>query len=100
MQAEMIREIEASAPEFIVYTDSALSWGNKPGPNLRISAWWKSYQTNYTLVGLTGVFSSTNSLGGADMDFGAPSGQTNFSALAVFQRRTGDSSLVEQLDKP
>ncbi len=50
MQDEMIGEIESNAPEFVVYTESALSWGDKPGPDIKILEWWKTYQTNYTLM--------------------------------------------------
>ena len=50
MQAEMIREIEAVAPEFIVYVRGDTSWGRCAGSNPKIFDWWNAYQTNYTKV--------------------------------------------------
>ena len=55
MQTDMIREIETGAPEFIICPDSVLSLGVKAGGNVKILDWWKSYQTNYALVGLTDI---------------------------------------------
>jgi hypothetical protein len=57
MQGDMIREIEADAPQFIIFTDNAISLGVKSGAKVKILDWWKSYQTNYTLVGLTDIIS-------------------------------------------
>jgi len=57
MQDEMIREIENGAPEFVVFADSVQSLGVRPGAKVKILDWWKSYQTNYTLVGLADVIS-------------------------------------------
>ena len=59
MQAEMIREIETAAPEFIVFANNNLSWLQRPNSDLTIFRWWKSYQTNYTLVGVADVISPT-----------------------------------------
>ena len=53
----MIREIENGAPEFVVFADSVQSLGVRPGAKVKILDWWKSYQTNYTLVGLADVIS-------------------------------------------
>jgi hypothetical protein len=62
MQDEMIREIETGAPQFIVYADNTLSWGRQPGSDPKIFDWWKSYQTNFTLVGIADVISQTETI--------------------------------------
>jgi hypothetical protein len=87
MQDEMIGEIQTHVPEFIVYIESATSWGIKPDPNTRILTWWKSYKTNYVSVTLDGILSSTNYMSGGVSNFGKPSSQTNFDQLAIFRRK-------------
>jgi 4-amino-4-deoxy-L-arabinose transferase-like glycosyltransferase len=62
MQGEMIREIETGAPQFVVYADNTLSWGREPDSDPKIFDWWKSYQTNFTLVGIADVISSTETI--------------------------------------
>jgi hypothetical protein len=54
MQNEMIRDIENSPPEFIVF---ASSWMRRPNSDPHIFEWWASYQTNYALVGIADVIS-------------------------------------------
>jgi hypothetical protein len=62
MQDDMAREIEARAPEFVVCADSVQSLGARFGGKEKILDWWKSYQMNYALVGLTDIISPSNTV--------------------------------------
>jgi hypothetical protein len=57
MQDEMIHEIEANTPEFIVFSSGNSSWQQRLGSDMKIFQWWNFYQTNYTLIGLADVIS-------------------------------------------
>jgi hypothetical protein len=53
MQDEMIREIEAARPEYLVYVDSPLSWLRERDSDLHILTWAKRYlDEGYQLVWL------------------------------------------------
>lgn len=52
MQQDMIREIEASAPKFMVYVYSPLSWLRKDGSSMDIFNWHDNYKTAYNYVGV------------------------------------------------
>jgi len=52
MQLDMIREIEAAAPKFIVYVYSPLSWLRKDGSSMDIFDWHDNYKTAYNYVGV------------------------------------------------
>lgn len=43
MQAEMIREIEAAQPHYVVYVNNPLSWLPQPESDPRIFEWWNAY---------------------------------------------------------
>jgi len=62
MQEEMIHDIEASRPGFIVFVDAPLSWFRYPDTDPRIFNWWDAYRTNYTLVALADVLSSNQTV--------------------------------------
>jgi Dolichyl-phosphate-mannose-protein mannosyltransferase len=48
MQRQMISEIEAARPEFVVFVDVPYSWGVRPGSDTGILAWAQQYlQTQY-----------------------------------------------------
>jgi hypothetical protein len=54
MQREMIREIEAARPEFLVMTRCPLSWLATPQSDRTILLWFDKYAAdNYDLVGVT-----------------------------------------------
>jgi hypothetical protein len=55
MQAEMIREIESCAPQFIVFTRADSSWLPTLASPWDIFRWWEGYQTNYTRVGVVDI---------------------------------------------
>ncbi len=52
MQRDMIREIETSSPEFVVFVDRNESWHQAPQSDTTIFEWWNDYRTNYTAVGI------------------------------------------------
>jgi len=47
MQEEMIREIEMSRPEFLVFVNVDTSWMNRPDSGRLIFQWFKQYQQKY-----------------------------------------------------
>ena len=56
MQEEMIAEIEAARPEYIVYVEEPMSWLRRPESGTRIFEWWESYrQTHYEMLKLMPV---------------------------------------------
>jgi hypothetical protein len=88
MQAEMIHDIETSRPEFIVYVDDPMSWFRYPDSDLGIFNWWDAYQTNYTLVAIADVLSSSNTVYVWGPDMVKHYGGARGSALEVYQRIT------------
>ncbi|MGA3284907.1 MAG: hypothetical protein ABSD57_10680 [Verrucomicrobiota bacterium] len=89
MQDEMIGEIETNSPEFVVFADNPLfSWGRQPDSDLKIFEWWNSYQTNYTLVGVADVISSTETIYALTPELAARyGGQVHGLGLKIFQRK-------------
>jgi len=87
MQDEMIHEIEAVKPEYVVVALMDNSWFVSSDADKRIFDWWDGYQAGYTLVGLADMISpariyyifGTNAL--------AQYGKVTTNGLAVFQRR-------------
>jgi hypothetical protein len=56
MQREMIREIEASKPEYLVYVSYEFSWIFHPGSDLTILRWFDGYAAQfYRQVGVVGL---------------------------------------------
>jgi hypothetical protein len=51
MQQEMITEIEAARPEYLVYVDDNFSWLPRPNSNRKIFEWWQTYwPANFEIV--------------------------------------------------
>jgi hypothetical protein len=88
MQDEMIRDIETSQPEFIIFVDDRMSWWSYPDSDLTIFKWWDDYKTNYTLVAIADVLSPTNTVYAWGPDMVKRYGTAHGSALEVFQRKT------------
>ncbi len=87
MQHEMIGNIETNRPEFIVFSDNALSWNQQPDSNLGIFDWWNRYKTNYTLVGIADVLSRTNTVYVFGTNYIARYPEAHGSALEIYQRK-------------
>jgi len=88
MQDEMIHDIEASKPEFIIFVDDRMSWWFYPDSDLAIFHWWDVYKTNYTFVAIADVLSPTNTVYAWGADMVKRYGGARGSALEVFQRAT------------
>ena len=94
MQEEMIHDIEASRPGFIVFVDAPLSWFRYPDTDPRIFNWWDAYRTNYTLVALADVLSSNQTVYAWGADIVKRYGGARGSALEVYQRNADASVSV------
>lgn len=88
MQEEMIRDIETSKPGFIIFVDDRMSWFRYPDSDPRIFNWWDAYQTNYTLVAIADVLSSSTTVYAWGADMVKRYGGARGSALEVYQRVT------------
>jgi hypothetical protein len=88
MQEEMIAQIESNSPEFIIFVDDRMSWWRYPDSDPRIFNWWDSYQTNYTVVAIADVLSTTNTVYAFGADIVKYYGEARGSALEVYQRKT------------
>ncbi len=97
MQREIIREIEASRPAFIVFADNPLSFGLRPESDRTLLRWWDEYKTNYTLVGMTDILSPTNTIIVLGTNFVARYPEAHGSALEIYQR---NGSFSAQTKKP
>jgi len=100
MQREMIGDIEANRPEFIVFADNIMSWNRHDESNPLIFNWWDDYKTNYTLVGMTDIVSPTNTIIVLGTNFIARYPDAHGSALEIFQRRPVDADLVKPSTSP
>jgi hypothetical protein len=88
MQDQMISQIEASAPEFVIFVDDRMSWWRYPDSDPKIFNWWDAYKTNYTLVGIADVLSLTNTVYAFGVDMIKHYGEAHGSGLEVYQRKT------------
>jgi hypothetical protein len=60
MQEDLIREVKAAAPEFMVEVGVSTSWLRQRDSPIRIFDWWADYRReNYRLVGVADIVSST-----------------------------------------
>ena len=57
MQREMIKEIETSAPRFLVFVSATRSWVARPGSDQTIFGWFEAYQRGFTRVGVADIVS-------------------------------------------
>lgn len=90
MQEEMIGQIEAGSPQFVVFVSDEMSWGqyvNDPDSDKTIFNWWNKYQTNYTLVGIADVLSPTNTIYAFGTNWIAHYPEPHGSALEIYQRK-------------
>jgi hypothetical protein len=85
MQRDMIAEIEAAKPRFVVFVYLVSSWQLRPDSDRTIFYWWKRYQQNFELVGSIGIMSDERTTYAWDA---AAAGHTPTS-IAVFERKRG-----------
>jgi hypothetical protein len=63
MQKEMIEEIEAASPEFVVFMNDSSSWLQRPESEMLILKWFKQYQQKYYhLIGVVDIMRPTGSV--------------------------------------
>lgn len=63
MQKEMIREVEAARPRFIVFTPISGSWLTTPRSDKSIITWLSGYQNkHYSLVGVADILSDNETV--------------------------------------
>ena len=55
MQRQMIREIEAADPRYLVFVSATRSWLVRPGSDQTIFGWFEQYQRSFTRVGVIDI---------------------------------------------
>jgi 4-amino-4-deoxy-L-arabinose transferase-like glycosyltransferase len=87
MQREMIAEIEASRPEYLVWVGNDNSWSVRPTSNLAIIEWFKQYAGNYyEITAISGINNDETLFFLQDADarnYDGPSGQF----LTIYKRK-------------
>jgi hypothetical protein len=86
MRREMIGELEAQKPEFIVVSDIVMMVARRDDPAPNLFDWWDEYQTNYTRVGLADIISQTETIYAFGTNAVARHGKIHRCALEIFQR--------------
>ncbi len=86
MQKEMIREIEAAKPEYMVYCNVPTSWLGSPDSVDLIFEWFSQYQKNYEMVGFVDIVSSEKSIYLWDEDCKGYSAKSSY-WIAVLKRK-------------
>lgn len=59
MQAQMISEIEAANPAFLVFVDVPYSWLRRPNSDPAIFEWFDKYRSKYELTGIADILQDT-----------------------------------------
>jgi hypothetical protein len=57
MQQEMIKEIERSRPEYIIYAKIPFSWLRREESEMLLLQWFETYRRNYTITGIAEIVS-------------------------------------------
>jgi len=55
MQRQMIREVEAAAPRYLVFVSATRSWLVRPDSDQTIFGWFEQYQRSFTRVGVVDI---------------------------------------------
>jgi hypothetical protein len=55
MQRQMIAEVEAAAPRFVVLVNASSSWGVRPDSDRTLFRWWERYARSYARVALVDI---------------------------------------------
>jgi len=86
LQREMIAEIEAARPRFVVLVNVAASWTVRPGSDRTLFRWWDEYQRDFDRVGFIDIFPDATGY-----TWGAPAAHIEAKSpvwIAVFERRS------------
>src|SRR5438132_198252 len=86
MQRQMIDEIEAARPRFVVLVNASASWNVRPQSDRTLFEWWERYRQNFDRVGFVDIVSAelTTYTWGADAARYTPK---SLVWVAVFERR-------------
>jgi dolichyl-phosphate-mannose-protein mannosyltransferase len=86
MQRQMIDEIEAARPRFVVLVNASASWNVRPQSDRTVFEWWERYGQNFDRVGFVDIVSDrlTTYTWGADAARYTPK---SLVWVAVFERR-------------
>jgi hypothetical protein len=57
MQREMIREVEAARPKYLVYVNLRASWLTTPASDRTLGAWFEHYVRGFERVGVADIIS-------------------------------------------
>ena len=91
MQDEMIREIEAAAPKYLVAVLIGTSWLARPSSDQKILSWFQRYMTAcYTQVGLVDIHSVDRTTFKWDAE--GPGYKPQSQNLVAIYQRTGPPS--------
>jgi hypothetical protein len=93
MQRDMIGELEAQRPEFIVLSVGEMLAARRAAPQL--SDWWDAYQTNYTCVGVADIISPVETTYAFGADAVARHGKIHRCALEVYQRNPAAAAKIK-----
>lgn len=55
MQRQMIHEVEAADPRYLVFVSATRSWLARPGSDQTIFGWFEQYQRSFTKVGVVDI---------------------------------------------
>jgi hypothetical protein len=57
MQRDMVKEIESSRPEYLIYVTSPFSWLRSEESEMLLFNWFENYRKNYTVTGIAEIVS-------------------------------------------
>jgi 4-amino-4-deoxy-L-arabinose transferase-like glycosyltransferase len=87
MQRQMIAEIEAAKPRFVVLVNASASWIVQPGSDRTLFQWWERYRQSLDCVGFVDITDRGTTY---VWDAAAPQYKpTSLVWLAIFERRPG-----------
>jgi hypothetical protein len=94
MQEDMIREVKATAPEYMVEVAVSTSWLRQRDSPIRIFDWWADYRReNYRLVGVADIVSSARTDYRWDAEVYPPRSSAN---MAVYRRVDAPATAQDQ----
>jgi len=87
MQHDMIREIEAAPPKYVVFVNVPTSWLARPNSDMTILNWTQTYTNDhYTVVGIIDIVADDSRSSYWDEEIGRYKPQSPFN-LVVFERK-------------
>jgi 4-amino-4-deoxy-L-arabinose transferase-like glycosyltransferase len=85
MQQQMIREVEAAQPRFVVLVNASASWNMRPGSDRTVFDWWTRFAASFDRVGFVDIVAErTTYVWGAEAAAYVPK---SLVWVAVFERK-------------